>query len=78
MPALRGNWEREQGDVVSTTDRRTAGLILLILGGFLGIMELTVSEPTRWWVPVSAVAPGAIVLAATWLTWALPGGSARD
>jgi hypothetical protein len=55
------------------------GLLLLVLGGFLGIVELTGDEPTRWWLPVFAVVPGAMFLAATWLTWALPGSSgAKD
>ena len=46
------------------------GLLLLVLGGFLGILELTGN--------VFAVVPGAMFLAATWLTWALPGSDGPE
>jgi len=45
--------------------------LLLALGGFLGMDELRGPEPARWWFPVFALAPGAIILG-TWLTWSVP------
>jgi hypothetical protein len=49
------------------------GLLVLALGVFLGADELGGPEPPRWWFPVFAIVPGALILAITWLTW-----SSRD
>lgn len=49
------------------------GLLVLTLGAFLGADELRGPEPARWWFPVSAVVPGALILTLTWITWSSRG-----
>ena len=45
------------------------GLLVLALGAFLGVDELRGAAPVRWWYPVFALVPGALILGVTWLTW---------
>lgn len=48
------------------------GLLIFALGLFLGYDELRGPEPARWWFPVCAITPGALILGVTWLTWKVP------
>jgi hypothetical protein len=45
------------------------GILLVAVGGFLGVHELRADAPARWWFPIAALSPGAIILGFTWLTW---------
>jgi hypothetical protein len=47
----------------------TFGLLVLALGVFLAYDELQGSGPPRWWFPLFALVPGALILTITWLTW---------